>query len=34
MSSADSLWAMCLLLIADGATFAFFTTPLLLRYGQ
>lgn len=32
--SADSLWAMCLLLVVDGATFAFFTTPLLLHYGH
>lgn len=32
--SADSLWAMCLLLLVDGATFAFFTTPLLLHYGH
>jgi uncharacterized membrane protein YdjX (TVP38/TMEM64 family) len=32
--SADSLPVMCLLLLADGATFAFFTTPLLLHYGQ
>ena len=32
--SADSLWAMCALLLVDGATFAFFTTPLLLHYGH
>jgi len=32
--SADSLWTLCLLLFADGATFAFFTTPLLLHYGH
>ena len=32
--SADSLWVLCLLLVADGATFAFFTTPLLLHYGH
>jgi uncharacterized membrane protein YdjX (TVP38/TMEM64 family) len=25
---------MCLLLIVDGASFAFFTTPLLLHYGR
>jgi uncharacterized membrane protein YdjX (TVP38/TMEM64 family) len=31
---ADSLWLLCLLLFADGATFAFFTTPLLLHYGH
>lgn len=32
--SADSLWVLCLLLFVDGATFAFFTTPLLLQYGK
>jgi uncharacterized membrane protein YdjX (TVP38/TMEM64 family) len=32
--SAESLWVLCLLLFADGATFAFFTTPLLLQYGK
>jgi len=32
--NADSLLAMGLLLILDGATFAFFTTPLLLHYGH
>lgn len=32
--SADSLWVLCLLLLVDGATFAFFTTPLLLHYGH
>ena len=31
---ADSLWLLCLLLFVDGATFAFFTTPLLLHYGH
>lgn len=32
--SADSLGLLCLLLLLDGATFAFFTTPLLLHYGH
>jgi len=32
--SAESLWVLCLLLFVDGATFAFFTTPLLLQYGK
>ncbi len=32
--SADSIWVLCLLLLLDGATFAFATTPLLLRYGH
>ncbi|NOT32816.1 MAG: hypothetical protein HOP12_01465 [Candidatus Eisenbacteria bacterium] len=32
--SADSLVVLCLLLFLDGATFAFFTTPLLLHYGR
>jgi len=32
--TADSLWVLCLLLFVDGATFAFFTTPLLLQYGK
>jgi uncharacterized membrane protein YdjX (TVP38/TMEM64 family) len=32
--SPDSLWAMSLWLVLDGATFAFATTPLLLHYGQ
>jgi len=31
---ADSLWGMCLLLLLDGATFSFATTPLLLHYGK
>lgn len=31
---ADSLLLLCLLLFVDGATFAFFTTPLLLQYGK
>lgn len=30
----NGLWLLCLLLFADGATFSFFTTPLLLHYGQ
>ncbi len=30
----ESLWVLCLLLFVDGATFAFFTTPLLLHYGH
>ena len=30
----ESLWVLCLLLFVDGATFAFFTTPLLLQYGK
>jgi uncharacterized membrane protein YdjX (TVP38/TMEM64 family) len=30
----DSLWVLTLLLFVDGATFAFFTTPLLLHYGH
>lgn len=29
-----SLWVLCLALFVDGATFAFFTTPLLLKYGH
>jgi uncharacterized membrane protein YdjX (TVP38/TMEM64 family) len=29
-----SLWVLCLLLFADGATFAFATTPLLLQYAK
>jgi uncharacterized membrane protein YdjX (TVP38/TMEM64 family) len=32
--NADSLGALCALLFVDGATFAFFTTPLLLHYGH
>jgi uncharacterized membrane protein YdjX (TVP38/TMEM64 family) len=32
--SMDSLLVLCLLLFLDGATFAFFTTPLLLHYGR
>ena len=32
--SPDSLLILCLLLFLDGATFAFFTTPLLLQYGK
>jgi len=32
--SMDSLAVLCLLLLLDGATFAFFTTPLLLHYGR
>jgi membrane protein YqaA with SNARE-associated domain len=32
--SPDSLIVLCLLLFVDGATFAFFTTPLLLQYGK
>lgn len=32
--SPDSLLVLCLLLFVDGATFAFFTTPLLLHYGR
>ncbi len=31
---ADSLPVLCLLLFADGATFSFATTPLLLQYGK
>jgi uncharacterized membrane protein YdjX (TVP38/TMEM64 family) len=31
---ADSLLLLCLWLFVDGATFAFFTTPLLLQYGK
>lgn len=31
---ADSIWVMCLLLVADGATFSFATTPLILHYGK
>ena len=31
---AESLWTLCLLLFVDGATFAFFTTPLLLQFGK
>jgi uncharacterized membrane protein YdjX (TVP38/TMEM64 family) len=30
----QSLWVLCVLLFADGATFAFATTPLLLQYGK
>ncbi|MBI5837887.1 MAG: hypothetical protein HZB25_11620 [Candidatus Eisenbacteria bacterium] len=30
----ESLWLLCALLFADGATFAFATTPLLLEYGK
>ena len=30
----ESLWVLCLLLFADGATLAIFTTPLLLQYGK
>jgi uncharacterized membrane protein YdjX (TVP38/TMEM64 family) len=30
----ESLLTLCLLLFVDGATFAFFTTPLLLHYGS
>jgi membrane protein YqaA with SNARE-associated domain len=30
----DSLPALCLLLFLDGASFSFFTTPLLLHYGH
>ena len=30
----ESLWTLCLLLFVDGATFAFFTTPLLLQFGK
>jgi uncharacterized membrane protein YdjX (TVP38/TMEM64 family) len=32
--SPESLWVLCLLLFADGATFSFATTPLLLEYGK
>ena len=32
--SPESLWILCLLLFVDGATFAFFTTPLLLQFGK
>jgi len=32
--NAESLWTLCLFLFVDGATFAFFTTPLLLQYGK
>jgi len=32
--SMDSLLVLCVLLLLDGATFAFFTTPLLLHYGR
>ena len=32
--TADSLGTLCALLFLDGATFAFFTTPLLLHYGR
>ena len=32
--SLESLWVLCLLLFVDGATFAIFTTPLLLQYGK
>jgi len=31
---AESLWVLCLLLLLDGATFSFATTPLLLHYGR
>jgi len=31
---ADSLWVLCLLLFLDGATFAIFSTVLLLQYGR
>jgi uncharacterized membrane protein YdjX (TVP38/TMEM64 family) len=31
---AESLVLLCLLLLVDGATFAFFTTALLLHYGK
>lgn len=31
---AESLWVLCLLLFVDGATFAFFSTVLLLHYGR
>jgi len=34
MVSLESLWVLCLLLFVDGATFAIFTTPLLLQYGK
>lgn len=30
----DSLWVMCLLLLVDGSTFSFATTPLILHYGK
>jgi uncharacterized membrane protein YdjX (TVP38/TMEM64 family) len=32
--SGESLWVLCLLLFADGATFAVASTPLLLHYGH
>ena len=32
--NGESLWVLCLLLFADGATFAFATTALLLHYGH
>ena len=32
--SPESLVVLCLLLFADGATFSFATTPLLLQYGK
>jgi uncharacterized membrane protein YdjX (TVP38/TMEM64 family) len=32
--NSHSLWVLCLLLFADGATFSFATTPLLLAYGR
>ena len=32
--SPESLWVLCLLLFVDGATFALFTTTLLLQYGK
>ena len=32
--NGESLWVLCALLFADGATFAFFTTALLLHYGH
>jgi membrane protein YqaA with SNARE-associated domain len=31
---SDGLWVLCALLVADGATFSFFTTFLLLHYGR
>jgi uncharacterized membrane protein YdjX (TVP38/TMEM64 family) len=32
--NGEALWVLCGLLFLDGATFAFFTTVLLLHYGQ
>jgi uncharacterized membrane protein YdjX (TVP38/TMEM64 family) len=32
--NAQALWVLCVLLFVDGATFAFFTTPLLLEFGK